>query len=648
MSNPSFSNIDLWLFELAEGNLSPAQITQLESFLLQNPELDVDRDLWDMSSVSAMPVVYPNQKGLGRGNSKRRFAFIGLLPLLFITSSVGFIGYFSSDESEVASNKTIQTASIVLNQTEHNQLLLNEIDDLKSTIVSLENKITSSKSSRISEVLNDHFTNGSSTSNRIEEQHDNKIVESNPKNGVLTPERQGTNANQGIDSNQRGQGVSANTTPNLTFATNVPALNVSSIGNTSANTIVIVNTNANNSVAPILVPNEPPAGVNEPLLGLNELNVLPEARGLLAKKTEKQLETRELERLESPSNEVVNSLNSTSKSDWKSIGVSEYNNSFKNRMAGFGRNFRRMMDNPIALKNSRDPHFHVPGKSSQDLNFGSVGTLIALRVQTLSRMQWYGQANEQFSNQLSIDGYSYALRGGLGIQLNHSIYNRGGLQVSDATFTYSPKISVSRKISVEPSFRFKMGGKFLNDQNMGNASQVEFDRGNVQSYYNDTTAPVGKNLLYKDLGIGLNVNTKWFFMSAQVDNIFNHRDNLYSTNLADPRRAGTQFVSTIGTDLDSRDESMTFSPYMVYQKIEQLSEAWLGFNYRFEWFTVGGAISSNLEPAASIGVKFKHFSMHVNSDYTNSLMTSKKVFSHQVTLRFLGKPNRFGKRLLNL
>ena len=209
MSNPSFSNIDLWLFELAEGNLSPAQITQLESFLLQNPELDVDRDLWEMSSVSAMPVVYPNQEGLGRGNSKRRFTFIGLLPLLFITSSVGFIGYFSSDESEVASNKTIQTASIVLNQTEHNQLLLNEIDDLKSTIVSLENKITSSKSSRISEVLNDHFTNGSLTSNRIEEQHDNRILESNPKDVVLTPERQGTNRNQVIDSNRRGQGASA-------------------------------------------------------------------------------------------------------------------------------------------------------------------------------------------------------------------------------------------------------------------------------------------------------------------------------------------------------------------------------------------------------------------------------------------------------
>ena len=193
-----------------------------------------------------------------------------------------------------------------------------------------------------------------------------------------------------------------------------------------------------------------------------------------------------------------------------------------------------------------------------------------------------------------------------------------------------------------------MGGKFLNDQSMGNASQVELDRGNVQNYYSDTTAPVGKSLWYKDLGVGLNVNTKWFFVSAQVDNIFNHRDNLYSSNLADQRRAGTKFVATIGTDLDSRDENMTFSPYMVYQKNEQLSEAWLGFNYRLNWFTMGGAISSNYEPAASIGVKFKYFSMHVNSDYTYSLMTNKKALSYQVTLRFLGKPNHFGKRLLNL
>ena len=632
------------MFELAEGNLSPAQIAQLESFLLQNPELDVDRDLWEMSSVSAVPVVYPNQEELGRGNSNRRFAFIGLLPLLFITSSVGVIGYFSSGSYDLLPHRTIQTASIDLNKAEQNQLLLNEIDDLKSTIVSLENKLTSSQTSRVSRVLNDDFTNGSSNSNGLGGQSLNESQKPNSRNGVLALGRQGANSNQGIDINQRGQGASVPTTPNLTFAAHNPVLNSPSNTNTNLNTGAV----ANSSVAPSLIANEPVLSVNGPLLSLNEPNALVDPRGLLAKSKEKQLVTRELERVEVPSDAEVSTVRSRSKSEWLGLGVSDYNNSFKNRMSRFGRKFQRMMDNPIALKNSRDPHYHVPGKSSQDLNFGSVGTLIAARVQTLSRLQWYGDANEQFSNQLSVDGYSYALRGGLGVQLNHSIYNRGGLQVSDATFTYSPKISVTRRVSVEPSFRFKMGGKFLNDQNMGNTSQVEFDRGNVHNYYNDSTAPVGKSLWYKDVGVGLNVNTKWFFVSAQVDNIFNHRDNLYSSDLANPRRAGTQFVATIGTDLDSRDENMSFSPYIVYQKNEQLSEAWLGFNYRFEWFTVGGAISSNLEPAVSIGVKFKHFSMHVNSDYTYSLMNNKKALSHQVTLRFLGKPNRFGKRLLNL
>ena len=51
MSNPSFSNIDLWLFELAEGNLTPAQIEQLEAFLMNNPELDVERDMWEMATA---------------------------------------------------------------------------------------------------------------------------------------------------------------------------------------------------------------------------------------------------------------------------------------------------------------------------------------------------------------------------------------------------------------------------------------------------------------------------------------------------------------------------------------------------------------------------------------------------------------------
>jgi hypothetical protein len=78
-----------------------------------------------------------------------------------------------------------------------------------------------------------------------------------------------------------------------------------------------------------------------------------------------------------------------------------------------------MMDNPVALKNLKDPYYHIPALQAMDVNFGSVGTLLATRVQTLSRAQWLGEENQQLMNQISVDGYAYGIRGGLGLQLNN-------------------------------------------------------------------------------------------------------------------------------------------------------------------------------------------------------------------------------------
>ena len=79
-----------------------------------------------------------------------------------------------------------------------------------------------------------------------------------------------------------------------------------------------------------------------------------------------------------------------------------------------------MMNDPIALTNFRDPHYNIPGLSVSDINFSSAGTQLATRIQTLSRAQWYGKENQQLMNQLNLDGYVYAVRGGFALQLNHA------------------------------------------------------------------------------------------------------------------------------------------------------------------------------------------------------------------------------------
>ena len=51
MISPNRENIDRWLFDYTEGNLSEDQVTILESYLLNNPDIEVDLDAWEDSKL---------------------------------------------------------------------------------------------------------------------------------------------------------------------------------------------------------------------------------------------------------------------------------------------------------------------------------------------------------------------------------------------------------------------------------------------------------------------------------------------------------------------------------------------------------------------------------------------------------------------
>ena len=51
MTSPNFENIDLWLFDYTEGNLSVYQKELLENYILNHPELEIDLDMWNMAKV---------------------------------------------------------------------------------------------------------------------------------------------------------------------------------------------------------------------------------------------------------------------------------------------------------------------------------------------------------------------------------------------------------------------------------------------------------------------------------------------------------------------------------------------------------------------------------------------------------------------
>ena len=109
MNIPNRENIDRWLFDWTEGNLSPSQEMQLEEFLIENPDLSIDADAWDAATVSSIPYAYENQASLKK-RKKRVFAYWQFYALILLIATGGTSLYFSfKTETQQIAAKTFNT-----------------------------------------------------------------------------------------------------------------------------------------------------------------------------------------------------------------------------------------------------------------------------------------------------------------------------------------------------------------------------------------------------------------------------------------------------------------------------------------------------------------------------------------------------------
>jgi len=603
MSNPSFSNIDLWLFELNEGNLTPTQVEQLQTFLLQHPELDVDKDVWQNARLQRTEeYVYTKKASLIRGNPV--FRIMDFASVAVVLTAIVTIGIFSNDTSTKSNLARVEKDALEKVQVSNNS----EISEKqKSSIFNSRTASIPSVASAFSSAMN--AISSSSTPLQFSSNTQAAAVTAN-----LIVLNENTVADRVNDENSSTGSVDNLTEPTLAL-------------NSSYDNIIPARSSGRGLIQ------------DAELLDENNFtsNSFYEVSHMNLNGLDDELGNKDYSLMAMNKDHELNYFQKKKKT------LTKYQLMMKTKAGSFGRKVMGMMNNPIALKNFRDPHYNIPGLSVSDINFSSAGSQLATRVQTLSRLQWQGKENQQLMNQLNLDGYVFAVRGGFSLQLNHSMYKNGGINVADMAIAYSPKISLSNTVSLEPSFRFKMGNKSLNHSKMDGANQLELERGVVEDYYADGSTPIGNNLWYKDFGAGVMVNTQWFFAGVQIDNVFRHKDNMYSNSTDSPRRSEYNIIASAGTDWVSRNKKMSLSPYVVYQNEGELSELWVGANARLNWFMIGASFSSTRNPSATIGARFKNFSIYYNADYSKSIMTGERSLSHQVTLKFLGKQSRFGR-----
>ena len=555
---PTHENIDRWLFDYTEGNLSAEQEQQLESFLMDHPELEMDADAWDLAKVSVTPMVFDNKSSLYR---KRSFKpVLALFSVLLLLLS-GMALFQESNKDKV--HASVKKAELTQKGSKNKGVLIDKqksYDDLSSSLVEGLH-ISASRRTVSSPVETTRNKTGQISFNNIGDNHYKTNVSGTSESTSLGELQTSNNHVASLEYNQELEGT--------------------------LNTIPLKNMFINGyrsklKIDELDLKSEP----NAPEFSLGNLNLLRKMDQLLSK--------------------------------------------------------------DIGLSNNQSYDYTISGQSNLDLNFSSVGTTSQTRFQLLSSIRSLDNPTQlKMTNQVSLDAYSRKIRSGFGIQANYDLFGEGLIKTSQVGIIFSPKISLSRKISLEPAIRFRMGTHGLDETKLSNANLVEQNIGQVNQFQFEPNLSIGKTLWYRDLDAGLTIQTPLFFLSTQLNNIFQHNENIY-TNDGGTLRASTVWNVITGTQYASRNEKMIFSPYALYQQTNYQQQIFGGFTLKAGKAQVGLSYGNLSTGSLSLGFVGENFALIGQSSYSTLSSTQYRSFTHQLTLRIHSSVSKKARRYISL
>ena len=541
MTSPNFENIDLWLFDYTEGNLSVYQKELLEQYILNHPELEIDLDMWNMSKVSISTDFVDTLELKKKRTSRFSYyatSFIGVLIILLISKSNDLSIYNNG------LNKTKQVSN--LQHVKNNKISTKIFSNSASP--KLETPIKTSTSGA-SDILNNNKT---------------KILSSTINKDPINNDFNATSALQ------------------LKSKTMDLALQ------------------------------RMPLQLTELLLQDN----------------------------------VSEALNTTShtKNQKKNLSL----NGLRLKTKTLFNKIDRALSKSIAFSNYRDHFYIIPGVASNNVNLSTTGSVSQSRFISSSRARWLNSSNEKLSQEFSFDTYLRSIRSGFGAQLNYDTYANGSIQDWNAAIVFSPKIALSRNISIEPAAKLKIGNKLLNSNQINNNSLSLYDQNNPQTFSFDSTQKIGRKLWYRDIDVGFTLNTKVFYLGFQAENILNHIENLYQNEQNNDNRISTTYSALAGTQYMSRNKKVSFHPYVYLRTNTQTTAYYGGFSFDIDKIFVGASYGSSNQYSGSIGLSMDQFALIIQSTRAFQPILNETLYTHQLTLRINSPISKKTRRYITL
>ena len=287
----------------------------------------------------------------------------------------------------------------------------------------------------------------------------------------------------------------------------------------------------------------------------------------------------------------------------------------------------------LGLSNYRDHHYLIPEISSLDANLSMTGSVSQSRMLSISRLRWMNSNQHKLSQQLSFDTYARGIRSGIGAQVNYDYYADGTIQDWNGSLILAPKIALSRNIFIEPVAKLKIGNKLLDASKAENNSLAVFNTDSPQNFSYDTTQNIGRKLWYRDVDMGLTLNTNMFYIGAQATNFLNHSEDIYQNGDNENYRTPTIYSFFAGTQYVSRNEKLSFHPYVYMRSVQTNKDYFAGFSLDLNHFYIGASLDFQNQYTGSIGLSLDRFALIMQSTRSFNPLMNEHLYTHQLTLR---------------
>jgi len=578
MKFPTRENIDRWMFDYTEGNLSPEQETLLENYILNNPDLEVDLDAWQMAAVSTEELVFSEKE---KAYKKRRLLpyFIGAFSALLVISMLLW------NNNQIQSNRQQQVAQ--------SSSTTNKTTKSVATHAAATENTTYSVLTSTTDISQQNLVNGT---NALESDF-TTIQNNKPTNFAINSLNQQTDLNIGTNVINNEQDVVSSLYSNQAV----------SILNTVSNQYESKNSNSF-------------SGTDR--LKTNALNSF-------------MLDGYQVRAQDLITFENLDAVDAS--------GLSVNTPKILSKI-------EKVLSKDVAITNVPDHTYSLPELTDVDVLFSNIGATSKARFYSVTRARWFGNEQQQkLSQQFSFDTYSRATKSAFGLQANYDYFGNGVIQNWDVAMLFSPKIALSRNITLEPAMRFKMGNKLLNQSKLTNNSQVEFETGTTQTFNFDENSAIGRKLWYRDLDAGLTINTSLFYIGFQSINLLKHFDNIYTnTDSTSNTRATTTSSIVAGTQYISRNEKFVFSPYVYAQFKDANKNVYAGFSMKLSKLMIGASYGNNQALTGLIGLSTNRFSLFGQTTLAHSKSLNTDELTHQLTLRFNSSTSRKARRYITL